>query len=80
MGIILPTSELQSLDLFTLDANKCVLKLVVQWLRICLPVREIWVQSLLLEDPTCLRATKPCDTVTNPALCSKRGHHSEKPT
>ena len=32
--------------------------LVVQWLRICLPVQEAWVPSLVPEDPTCLRATK----------------------
>ena len=33
--------------------------LVVQWLRICLLMQEIWVQSLVQEDSTCLRATKP---------------------
>ena len=33
--------------------------LVAQWLRIHLPVQETQVQSLLQEDPTCLRATKP---------------------
>ena len=33
--------------------------LVVQWLRICLPIQGTWVQSLLWEDSRCLRATKP---------------------
>jgi len=32
---------------------------MVQWLRICLPMQGTWVQSLLQEDSTCLRATKP---------------------
>ena len=33
--------------------------LVVQWLRIRLPIQGIWVWSLLWEDPTCWGATKP---------------------
>ena len=33
--------------------------LVVQWLRIHLPMQETWVQALVQEDPTCHRATKP---------------------
>ena len=33
--------------------------LVVQWLRICLPMQETQVQALVQEDPTCCRATKP---------------------
>ena len=33
--------------------------LVVQWLRVCLPVRGTWVQSLVQEDPTCLGAARP---------------------
>ena len=33
--------------------------LVVQWLRIHLPMQETWVRALVLEDPTCRRATKP---------------------
>ena len=32
---------------------------VAQWLRISLPVQEAWVRSLILENPTCLGATKP---------------------
>ena len=35
------------------------ISLVVQWIRIHLPVLETWVQSLFLGDPTCHRATKP---------------------
>ena len=33
--------------------------LVTQWLRIHLPMQETWVWSLVWEDPTCHRATKP---------------------
>ena len=32
---------------------------MVQWLRICLPMEGTRVQSLVREDPTCHRATKP---------------------
>ena len=30
-----------------------------QWLRILLPVQGTWVRTLVQEDPTCCRATKP---------------------
>ena len=33
--------------------------LVVQWLRICLPMQGTWVQSSVWKDPTCWGATKP---------------------
>ena len=33
--------------------------LVVQWLRICLAVKGTPVQSLVQEDSTCRRATRP---------------------
>ena len=33
--------------------------LVVQWLRIRLPMQGTQVQALVWEDPTCCRATKP---------------------
>ena len=33
--------------------------LVVQWLRICLPMQGTKVQSLVWEDPTCPGTTKP---------------------
>ena len=33
--------------------------LVVQWLRMCLPMQRTCVGSLLWEDPTCCRASKP---------------------
>ena len=39
------------IDMYTL--------LVAQWLRICLPRQGAWVRALVLEDPTCRRATKP---------------------
>ena len=33
--------------------------LVAQWIRICLPVQETWVQSPIQEDSTCRRSAKP---------------------
>ena len=33
--------------------------LVVQWLRVCLPMQGTQVQSLVQEDPAYCRATKP---------------------
>ncbi|KAJ8775825.1 hypothetical protein J1605_016052 [Eschrichtius robustus] len=33
--------------------------LVAQWIRICLPMQGTRVRALVLEDPTCRRATKP---------------------
>ena len=44
-----------------IDVKKIEIRifLVVQWLRICLPMQGTQVRSLVLEDPTCHRATKP---------------------
>ena len=33
--------------------------LMTQWVRICLPMQGTWVWSLIWEDPTCCRTTKP---------------------
>ena len=33
--------------------------LVVQWLRVHLPMQETWVQSLVWEDPSCCGAAEP---------------------
>ena len=33
--------------------------LVAQWIRICLPVQETWVQSPIQEDSMCCRSAKP---------------------
>ena len=41
------------------NIHKVGTSLVVQWLRICLPMQGTQVQSLVQEDPTCHRATKP---------------------
>ena len=53
-----------------LDLNKSDIwpSLLVQWLRILLPMQGTWVRSLIWEDPTCLGAT----TTTEPALQSLR--------
>ena len=66
--------------------------LVVQWLRIRLPVQGTRVRALVREDPTCRGATKPvCHNYLvcapqllkparlEPVLRNKRSHCSEKP-
>ena len=40
----------------------------VQWVTVCLPMQETWVQSLVQDDSTCLRTTKPAPTTTEPEL------------
>ena len=58
--------------------------LVVQWLRICLPMQGIQVRSLVQEDSTCHGATKPvrhnyrARFALEPVL-RKRSHGNEKP-
>ena len=44
--------------------------LVVQWIRIHLPVQGTWVVSLIQEDPTCLKPKHPraCCTTREPAV------------
>ena len=42
-----------------LQKHICGASLVVQWLRIHLPMQGTWVRALVREDPTCRRATKP---------------------
>ena len=48
--------------------------LVVQWLRIRLPVHGTQVQSLVWEDPKPMR-----HNYFTPVLHNKRSHHREKP-
>ena len=33
--------------------------LMAWWVRICLPMQQTWVQTLVQEDSTCLGATEP---------------------
>ena len=40
-------------------SNQTGTSLLVQWLRIWLPMQGTWVRSLVWEDPTCHGATKP---------------------
>ena len=67
--------------------------LVVQWLRIRLPMQETQVQSLVWEDHTCHGATKPVShsyrahmlqqlklARLEPVLHNNRSHHKEKPS
>ena len=60
-----------------------LLSLVIQWLKIHLAVQGTLVWSLVQEDSTCLRATKPvCLSYWACALepvLHKRNHHNENP-
>ena len=56
---------------------------MLQWLRTHLPMLGTQVQSLMQEDPTYPRTTKPTATTTEPMcheplLRYKRSHHREK--
>ena len=51
--------------------------LVAQWYRIHLSMPEAWVQSLIWDDPTCPRETKPCATALAPMLCNNRSCRNE---
>ena len=51
--------------------------LVVQWLRVHLPLQGSWVRSLVQEDPTCYGSTKPWSLEAMPH--NKRSHCNEKP-
>ena len=44
---------------FTIEKWTSRISLVVQWLRIRLPMQGTRVRSLVQEDPTCRGATKP---------------------
>ena len=44
---------------FTFQKIQYRASLVVEWLRICLPVQGTRVQSLVWEDPACHGAAKP---------------------
>ena len=53
-------------------------------MRVCLLVQGTRVRALVWEDPTCLGATGPVTTITEPArlepvLRNKRGRDSERP-
>ena len=52
--------------------------LVVQWIRIRLPMQGTWVQFLIWEDCTCHRIANWCSTTTEPVPQNKSSHHSEK--
>ena len=49
--------------------------MVVQWIRIHLPMQRTQVRSLVWEDSTCHGATKP--ECLEPVFHSKRSHGSE---
>ena len=58
--------------------------LVLQRLRIHLPVQGAWTPSLVQEESTLLRATKPVyhnywASALQPVLHNKRSHYNEKP-
>ena len=59
------TTEIQTIirdyykQLYANKMDNLGTSLVVQWLRICLPVQGTWVRALVQEDHTCHGATKP---------------------
>ena len=53
--------------------------LVVQWLRICLPMQGTWVRALVREDPSCRGATKPVPQLLKPEHPRARALQQEKP-
>ena len=50
--------------------HTCWTSVVIQWLRICLPMQGTWVQSLVWEDPTCMEQLSLCARTTESALRS----------
>ena len=60
-GIILPHSKahIRYVDSFYYLKVVSWASLVVQWLRICLPMQGTRVRALVQEDPTCRVASKP---------------------
>ena len=52
---------------------------MVQWIRIRLPIQGTWVRSLVREDSTCHRATKPAATLLKSASLEPRALQQEKP-
>ena len=54
-----PWYDKHVLNLTKSKVNHFGASLVVQWLRIRLPMQRTWVQSLIWEDPTCHGAAKP---------------------
>ena len=49
---------------------------MVQWLRICLPVQGLWVESLVQKISHAAELLSPCATATEPALQSLRAYSS----
>ena len=54
--------------LFGLIWKNCQ-KILAHWIRIRLPVQGTWVRSLVWEDSTCHRVTKP--VCPEPVLCNR---------
>ena len=52
-------TKLNSKNKYVIKNGYCGASLVVQWLRIRLPMQEPRVRALVWEDPTCRGATKP---------------------
>ena len=57
VGVVLGLPETEYYS--AIKRNHWGASLVVQWLRIHLPVQGTWVQALVREDPTCRGAAKP---------------------
>ena len=78
---ISPSNEYSGLPIFKIISMKT--SLVIQWLKILLPMQGTWVQSLVWEDPTCRGTTKPTGKhylawAPEPTLPNWRSCHDEK--
>ena len=75
-----------------MNKDQCRASLVVQWLRICLPMQGTRVRALVWEDPICRGATRPvshnywaCVPQLLKPVClelmlhNKRSHSNKKP-
>ena len=86
-GSACPGSDVIGIHFMILSKQKNVnfgASLVVQWLRICLPMHGTRVRALVWENPTCRGATRSVSHNTEPArlepvLRNKRGRDSERP-
>ena len=65
----------QHRELYSVSCDRA--SLVVQWLRICLPMQGTRVQALVREDPTCTEQLSPCATTTEPVLWSPQATTTE---
>ena len=65
---LLPDAAVWTPDSKSIIEKRIGTSLVVQWLRIRLPMQGTWVRSLVREIPHAVEQLSPCATTTEPAL------------